>query len=226
MKAYRVMKVWLQSFLISLNADEWPASHLYRFSLSFHGIGGRGGGKNRSGRFGELKNIFPPTGIRTLDRPARRPVTIATELSLLQPSMVWYWNKELYNGLNRVVTKSINLNAVFVGDVSKSGRPSMSEIQALPVTSLCWKFVTNLESRNAAGAGVYGAHSNVSLKELVEGLSESGGNKLRTDNAMKRTDDAILIHSFRQDTCWRIRHAKGEDDKRVDTAANGISQIK
>jgi hypothetical protein len=48
-------------------------------------------------------------------------------------------------------------------------------------------------------------------------VAQSGGKKLRTDYVIKRGDDAILIHSFRQDTCWRIGHAKGEDDKRVDT---------
>ena len=95
MKAYWVMKVWLQSLLTSLNADQWPASHLYHFSLSFHGIGGRGGEQNRSERFGELINLFPPTGIRTPDRPARRLVAKATELSRLHPSMVRYWKNHI-----------------------------------------------------------------------------------------------------------------------------------
>jgi hypothetical protein len=84
------MKVWLQSSLISLNADQWPAWRLYRLSLSFHGIGGRGGGQNRSGRFGELINLFPPIGIRNPDRRARKLVTIETELSRLTPSMARY----------------------------------------------------------------------------------------------------------------------------------------
>ena len=58
--------------------------------LCAHETGGQGGVQNRSGRFGDLINLFPPTGIRTPDRPARRLVTIVTELSRLQPSMVRY----------------------------------------------------------------------------------------------------------------------------------------
>lgn len=77
---------------------------------------------------------------------------------------------------------------------------------------------------------MYEAQSNLSLKEFVEGFTGtevalkvclmvalSGGKKLRTDDVIKWADDTILIHSFRQDTRSRIRHAKGEDDKWPDT---------
>ena len=83
MKAYREVEVKVDSFLtLALDGGDWLASRRDHFSTGkeFLCLLDRRlcGPQSRSGRFGELKNLLPLTGIRTPRRPARSLVSAPT----------------------------------------------------------------------------------------------------------------------------------------------------